>query len=245
MKKIMTIFAAILAFAAVAGAAAQPAQPAQANAQPAPFVRVTGETTATVDADLAILSLGMVQQAKTTLAAREAVTAIADKAISAVAALGVDRKDIRTSGFSITPVYDERPGKQNQIVGYRADCSITVRLEDTGLVAEAIDAATSAGANEVRNLDYRKKNEDELRIETLKRAVANAAAKASAIAATLGRTLGPAISVEEQGYSLRAPDSRLFLAKAAMGSVAASPREAFAPGSIEVSASVAAVFELR
>lgn len=241
MKKTMAIFAAILAFAAVAGAAAQPAQ----ASQPAPYVRVTGEATATVDADLAILSLGLVQQAKTTLAAREAVTAIADKAISAVAALGVDRKDIRTSGFSITPVYDERPGKQNQIVGYRADCSITVRLEDTGLVAEAVDAATGAGANEVRNLDYRKKNEDELRVETLKRAVANAAAKAAAIAATLGRTLGPAISVEEQGYSLRAPDSRLFLAKAAMGSAAASPREAFAPGSIEVSASVAAVFELR
>jgi len=241
MKKTIAIFAAILAFAAAAGAAAQAAQPGL----PARYVRVTGEATATVYADLAILSLGIVQQAKTTLAAREAVTAIADKAISAVAALGVDRKDIRTSGFSITPVYDERAGKQNQIVGYRADCSITLRLEDTGLVAEAVDAATGAGANEVRNLDYRKKNEDELRIETLKRAVANATAKASAIAATMGGTLGPAISVEEQGYSLRAPDSRLYLAKAAMGSVAASPREAFSPGSIEVSASVAAVFELR
>lgn len=241
MKKTIAILSAILAFAAAAGAGAQAAQ----AGQPAPYVRVTGEATATVDADLAILSLGIVQQAKTTLAAREAVTAAADKAIAAVAALGVDRKDIRTSGFSITPVYDERPGKQNQIVGYRADCSITLRLEDTGLVAEAIDAATGAGANEVRNLDYRKKNEDELRVETLKRAVANAAAKAAAIAATLGRTLGPAVSVEEQGYSLRAPDSRLFLAKAAMGSAAASPREAFSPGSIEVSASVVAVFELR
>jgi uncharacterized protein YggE len=241
IARIATIFAAILAFAAAAGAGAQPAQ----AGQPAPYIRVSGEATAIVDADLAILSLGITQQAKTTLAAREAVTAAADKAIAAVAKLGVDRKDIRTSGFSITPVYDERAGKQNQIVGYRADASITVRLEDTGLVAEAIDAATGAGANEVRDLSYRKKNEDELRIETLKRAVANAAAKASAIAATLGGTLGPAISVEEQGYSMRAPDSRLFLAKAAAASVAASPREAFSPGSIEVSASVVAVFELR
>jgi uncharacterized protein YggE len=242
MKKSIAIFATIFAFAAAAGAGAQPAQ---AASQPAPYIRVSGEATATVDADLAILSLGIVQQAKTTLAAREAVTAAADKAIAAVAKLGVDRKDIRTSGFSITPVYDERAGKQNQIVGYRADASITLRLEDTVLVAEAIDAATGAGANEVRDLSYRKKNEDELRIETLKRAVANAAAKASAIAATLGGTLGPAISVEEQGYSMRAPDSRLFLAKGVAAAVAASPREAFSPGSIEVSASVVAVFELR
>ena len=61
------------------------------------------------------------------------------------------------------------------------------------------------------------------------------------MAETLGRKLGKAIGVEEQGYSLRAPDTRLYMAKA-MG---ASSQEAFAPGSVEVSASVSIVFEME
>jgi len=119
--------------------------------------------------------------------------------------------------------------------------SITVTLDDTALAAEAVEAAMGAGANEIRSLDYRKKNEDSLRVETLTLAVANASAKARAMAEALGRKLGKAISVEEQGYSMRAPDSRLYMAKAA----GAGSQEAFAPGSIEVSASVLVVFGME
>ena len=76
MKKTMTIFAAILVFAAAAGAGAQPAQPGQ----PARYVRVTGEATATVDADLAITGISVVDAAETSgigtkVIANEATTA--------------------------------------------------------------------------------------------------------------------------------------------------------------------------
>jgi len=206
-----------------------------------PTIRVTGEAIASVEADMALLNLAIVQQAKTSLAAREAVMASADKVISSLLALGIEKKMIRTSNFRISPVYDERPSKQNLIIGYRGETGVTVTLEDTELVAQAVETAVSAGANEIRGLDYRKKNEDVLRVETLKKAVANAALKAQAMAETLGRKLGKAISVEEQGYSMRAPDSRLYLAK----SMGAGDQEAFSPGSIEVNASVVVVFEME
>ena len=65
-------------------------------------------------------------------------------------------------------------------------------------------------------MNYKKKNEDALRIETLKLAVTNATAKATAMAETLGRKLGKATLAEEQGYSMRAPDMRPYLAKSMM-----------------------------
>ena len=234
-KSTIAIFILVLACAS-AQAQVQPA------AQPqAPTIKVSGEATMTVEADMAVLSLGIVQLAKTPLAVRAAATGTADKVISSLIALGIEKKQIRTSNFNIYPVYDERPNKQNVIVGYRADTTITLTLEDTAVVAQAVETAVGAGANEIRGLNYKKRDEDSLRVETLKQAVVNATAKAAAMAETLGRKLGKAILAEEQGYSMRAPDSRQFLAK----SMAPAAQEAFSPGSIEVSASVSVSFEME
>ena len=214
----------------------------QAQALPqTPTIRVSGEATMTVEADMAVLSLGIAQQGKTPLVVRQAATEAADKVISSLVALGIEKKQIGTSNFNIYPLYDERPNKQNVIVGYKADMTITLTLEDTAVVAQTVETAMGAGANEIRGLNYRKRNEDGLRVETLKLAVANATAKAAAMAETLGRKLGKAILVEEQGYSMRAPDSRQFLAK----SMAPAAQEAFSPGSIEVSAAVSVSFEME
>ena len=206
-----------------------------------PTIRVSGDAKSTVEADIAVLSLGIVQQAKTSLAVREAVTAAADKVVTSLLAIGVEKKQIRTSNFSIYPQYDERPGKQNIITGYKGEAIITLSLDDTALVAQAVETSVGSGANEIRSLDYRKKNEDALRVDMLKQAVANAMDKAAAMAETLGRKLGKAISVEEQGYSMRAPDTRALMAK----SMSVGAQEAFSPGSIEVSASVVVVFEME
>lgn len=206
-----------------------------------PTIRVSGEATVTVEADMATLNLAIIQQAKTPVGAREAVTAAADKVIVAIQALGIEKKQVRTGAFSIYPIYDERPGKQNIVTGYRGETGITVTLMDTALVAGTVDAAVNAGANEIRSLTYGKKDEESLRVATLQQAVVNAMTKAAAIAETLGRKLGKAISVQEEGSSLHAPDTRVYMAKA----IGASSQEAFAPGSMEMSASVIVVFEME
>jgi len=240
MKKTVYLFLAVLALTSAAGAQTFPATQPAAQA-PVPTIRVSGQATESVEADMATLNLAIVQQAKTPVGAREAVTTAADKVVTAIQALGIEKKLIRTGTFSIYPIYDERPGKQNIVTGYRGETGITVTLKDTALVAGTVDAAVNAGANEIRSLTYGKKDEESLRVATLQQAVANAMTKAAAIAETLGRKLGKAISVEEQGYSLRAPDTRVYMAKA----MVASSQEAFAPGSIEVSASVSVVFEME
>lgn len=240
MRKTMLILLASLALASTASAQASPKLQNKIR-KAMPTIRVSGQATASIEADMATLNLAIIQQAKTPLAAREAVTAAADRVIVAIQALGIEKKHIRTGTFSIYPVYDDRPGKQNLITGYRGETGITVRLEDTALVASTVDAAVNAGANEIRSLNYGKKDEEGLRVATLQAAVANARTKAAAIAETLGRKLGKALTVEEEGSSLRAPDTRVYMAKA----MVASSQEAFAPGSMEMSASVVVVFRME
>ena len=240
MKKILFLFLAVFAWSTTIGAQTIPATQLATQA-PVPAIRVSGQATASVEADIATLNLAIIQQAKTPAGVREALTTAADKVVSAIQALGIEKKLIRTGTFSIYPIYDERPGKQNIVTGYRGETGITVTLEDTALVAGTVDATVNAGANEIRSLNYGKKDEESLRVATLREAVANAMRKAAAIAETLGRKLGKAVSVDEEGYSLRAPDTRAYMAKA----MVASSQEAFSPGSIEVSASVSVVFEME
>ena len=204
-------------------------------------VRVTGEAVKTVDADMAVIRLGIVQQTKTPAAASQAVMATADRTINALVALGIEKKLISTGYFGIYPVYDDRPNKQNEIVGYRADTTLTITVREVSLVGQAVETSLGAGVTEVRGVSYGKKDEESLKNEVLRLAVANAQRKAEVIVGALGRKLGQAVSVEEQGFSMNAPETRVYMAKA-MG---AGASDAFAPGSIEVRASVSILFSME
>lgn len=204
-------------------------------------IRVAGEATLAVDADMAVVRLGIVQQAKTPSAASQAVMGIADKTINALVALGVDKKLISTGYFGIYPVYDDRPGKQNDIAGYRADTTVTLTIKDVSLVGQAVETSLSSGVTEIRGVSYGKKDEETLKNEVLRLSISNALRKAEVIAGALGRKLGSALSVDEQGFSMNAPETRMYMAKA-MGAGAA---DAFAPGSIEVRASVSILFSME
>ncbi len=220
---------------------AQASQGQAANDTQQATIRVSGEAVKTVDADMAVIRLGIVQQAKTPTAASQAVMAAADKTINALVALGIEKKLISTGYFGIYPVYDDRPNKQNEIVGYRADTTLTVTVREVSLVGQAVEASLGAGVTEVRGVSYGKKDEEALKNEVLRLAVASAQRKADVIAGALGRRLGSAISVDEQGFSVNAPETRLYMAKA-MG---AGAPDAFAPGSIEVRASVSILFAME
>lgn len=211
-----------------------------AGAQPAQTIRVVGEATLSVDADMAVLAFGVVQQAKTPTLAQQAVSFASDRILASITSLGIDRKKARTGNFSMYPVYDDKPGKQNEIIGYRAETSITITLEDVKQVALVMERALMSGANQIQNLQFQKKDEEGLRLQLLKEAAANAARKAQAIADGLGLSIIKAISVEEQSYSMSSPNREMYMTKAMAG----SGQDPFASGSIVLTASVSATFEV-
>lgn len=229
----MFVLVAACLFIATAGAGAQAAL--------APSIRVTGSARLSVEADKAILSLAIVQQAKTPTLARQAVATAADMVINAIEALGIERRNIATRNFTVYPMYDDRPGKQNLIVGYRADESLVITIDDVSLTAQLVEAAMGSGATEIRGLEYGKKDEAALKLRVLADAAADARSKAEALAQALGVRAGAPLSIEELGYSSGQPDMRPYMAKAAL----AESADAFSPGSIDLSAEVSVVFAIE
>jgi len=240
-KATVLVLAVMFSILAVSAAAAQSGQSDGTDASRTiqRTLRVSGEASARVPADMAVLDFGIVLQAKTALAAKDAVTIAAARVNGALLALGIEREEIQTGNFDIQPLYDDRPGKQSVITGYTAAAGITVRLDDTSLVAKAVEAAIGAGANEVRSLEYGRKDSAALKLQTLSQAALQARTKAAALAEALGVTLGKPLQIEEQGFALRAYSLRGVDMKAL------DVQKAFAPGSVETSASVSILFEIR
>lgn len=211
-----------------------------ANAQTTQTIKVVGEAAMSIDADMAVLILGIVQQAKTPTLAQQAVSLASDRILLSITALGIDRKKTRTGNFSMDAVYDDKPGKQNEIIGYRAKTSITITIEDLKQVATIMERALFSGANQIQSLQFQKKDEEALHLQLLKEAAENAARKAQAIAYGLGLSMLKPVSVEEQSYSLQTPNRELYMTKA----LADSGQNPFSAGSIELTASVSALFEV-
>lgn len=206
-------------------------------------IRVSGSYQNTVIADMAVLTLSVTKQAATPLMVQNAVTNSADKIVRALLSLGIERKDIATSAFSLSAIYNDEEGKQNEIVGYRSTSTITTTIYDTSKVSAVVQTGMEAGANGIESLNYQKKDAEAMEIEMYQKAVLNAMDKAQAMAQTLGATLGKPVTVEEQSFSARGQNEPVYFMKAMAGPSA--PEDAFAPGSLQVSASVRIVFELQ
>ena len=122
--------------------------------------------------------------------AEEALNISASKAsaiISALKDLGIEDKDIKTSGIHVSPRYDFEV-KPPKIVGYEATYTIVVRIRDIDLVGKAIDAAFSAGADGMYGVQFTVSDEKkaELMQQAIKAAVEDADEKAKIIADSLG-----------------------------------------------------------
>ncbi|HEY9054267.1 MAG TPA: SIMPL domain-containing protein [Rectinemataceae bacterium] len=203
---------------------------------------VSGEALIRVQPDLAAVTFGISVQAKTPSAARDAALSASDAVVKTLAASGLDKKDIRTGSFGLWPVYDDRPGKQQSLIGYRAEAEIEIRLANLALLSQVVEAATGAGANEVRNLVFKNADESRIRADVLASAAVNALVKAKAVAEALGMRLAKILKVEEGGGASLVPNQALYaLKRADSGSTA----EAFSPGSIEYRASIGIVYALE
>src|SRR4051794_4581069 len=76
----------------------------QQNTQP-PTISVTGEGEVRADPDMATISVGVTAVAPTSQAAMDEVNRKLAGVVSGARALGVDNRDLQTSGLSLQPIY--------------------------------------------------------------------------------------------------------------------------------------------
>jgi len=121
------------------------------------------------------------------------------RVLSALADLGVRRRDVTTTGMALRPVLDYSSGGPPVITGYAASQDHTVLVRELPQAGEALSAVADAGGNAVRMGSVRLQigDPDALLREARTAAFAEARAKAEQYAAASGRRLGEVVSVRE------------------------------------------------
>lgn len=219
--------------------------PVRVTTTQASDLSVVGEGKVEVVPDQASLDAGiLVANASTVEAAQKEINDKNNAIIVALEKLGVDKKDIKTSNYSVNPNQDYNPGVGGRITGYTGNVTVTVTIRDTALVSEISQAVTTAGANQVYNVQYTVNNPEKFREEARNKAIENAKQQAQALADSLGIRLGKVVNVVEstpngQGFG---PMYREVANLDGMGGANAPTLQ---PGTQEITSVVTLYFEKR
>ncbi|NBX46510.1 MAG: DUF541 domain-containing protein [Chloroflexi bacterium] len=167
-------------------ASAAPIAPQTATAS---GITVTGESSVTVQPDVAYLTMGIRTEARTAREATDLNATQANAVIDALKRAGVPVGGIRTSGLSLNPIFTPRPPNDNRppaISSYEAINQVSVTIDDISRAGEIYDAAVNAGANSAGRLLFGVRNERDVTRQALEQAASDARGKADAIASGLG-----------------------------------------------------------
>ncbi|MEF2073328.1 SIMPL domain-containing protein [Consotaella aegiceratis] len=220
--------------------AAKPVEPGRIS------VGATGEATA--QPDMAMTSFTVLREGETARAALDAANDAMAEVIAGMKDLGIEARDLQTSGFSIDPQYrQEAPSSEGtrnppQIVGYEVRNSLSVRVRDLGQLGTVLDKAVTLGVNQGGNISFLVADSDATEQAARRDAVTKARAAAQTLAEAAGVTLGRVMTINEGGGPVMPmPMERATFAMAA-DAKASVPIET---GENTVRVSVNVVFEIE
>ena len=210
-------------------------------------ITVTGTGTVAAKPDIALISFGVLREAKTARRALDENTKAMAAIFKAMKAAGIADRDIQTSQFSIQPkyVYPKQSSSGDQpaprIVGYSVTNNLTIRvrkLDDTGKI---LDQVVSLGVNSGGNIQFRNSNTFDLLQEAREKAVENAKKKAATLAETAGVRMGRVLLISEPVSQTVGTDIRRARLSVAAAEGAAVP---IAAGEQEYRVNVQVTWEL-
>jgi uncharacterized protein YggE len=160
---------------------------------------VTGEASVAVAPDTALIRVGVANDAKSAREASEGNAKLMAPVIAALKEAGIAEGDIQTAHLSIQPMQEpQRQGPPRGTI-FRASNQVTAKIRDIGRVAEVIDRALAAGANEVLGVSFVVDDPSPVLDRIRGEALANAHRKAEIYAKAVGAGVGRAVNIEEDG----------------------------------------------
>jgi len=232
MKTRLLLVAVPLVLAAALAAATLPGSASSAAAEALDGgITVVGTAAVTSVPDRAELSFGVESQGQTAKAALAANATEMRKVIAAVKAAG--GTDVKTQSVSLSPRYNE----QNEVQAFVATNTVSATIKTVARAGALIDAAVTAGANQVYGPSLSSGDQTEQYRQALRAAVANARASAQALAAAANLSLGRVTAIAESGG---APQPLAEAANKLMAD-SATPVE---PGTQQTTASVTVTFSV-
>lgn len=209
-------------------------------------VVVSGDALVQARPDTAMISVAVVTQAQTALAAQQENARRSEAMVRALKAAAGAGAEVETSGYSLQPQYTYRENQTPLIRGYEARNTVTVTLGDLSKVGPVIDAATAAGANNIDSLSFTLRRDEPARDQALAAATREALRKAQVMAVALGGRVGRIVEVQEASAGRPVP---IYDPRAARGGIAGKTMEmAQTPieiGTLDIRAQVQLVAEIN
>ena len=220
------------AFASVAATASEPGTRA-------PQIVTSGTAEVEIPATTARFSIAISERAASAAQAGSQSTLTAREVSRALKAAGITGAEIAASRLTVGPVwaYDEKSGRQRRIA-FEATTTMQIETNRLEQLGTYLDAALSAGATQISEIEFSARDVDEARRRALAEALARAQGDAQVIAHAAGGHLGaPLLLTTEPTAEPRPIGFQPLAVAAARGLRAAAPPDIL-PSRINVTARV-------
>jgi uncharacterized protein len=196
-KHAVAMVVAIL-FISAAAAAAQTPGP-QPSGAPISTIRVAGKGSVQAEPDTATIRIGVTTEDANAQHAVQANTAATAKVISELQGASIEKKDLKTSNFSVYAQNRTEGENKRQVTSYRVSNTVMATIRDISKIGDILTKAVAAGSNQINGPSFSISEPGKYLNEARKKAVENAMEKARAYAAAAGMKLGEVLEISEPG----------------------------------------------
>lgn len=205
-------------------------------------INVTGNAQVILAPDIAYISIGVHSEAKS---ASEAVTSNNSQTqavIDAIKAQGVDPKDIQTTNFSVYQQEKFSPSGESLGTFFMVDNTVYVTIRDITKIGAILDAAISAGANNIYGITFDVQNKEAALATGRDQAMVDAQTQAEQLAKAAGVTLG---AVQNISYYSSSPSPIYYDNKVAPAGVGGGGSVPISTGQLTLTVSVSVTYGIK
>ncbi|NCN53101.1 SIMPL domain-containing protein [Candidatus Wolfebacteria bacterium] len=212
---------------------------------PAKTITVSAEGKSITAPDIASFSFSVVAEGNDPEKIAEDNNKKINEAITLVKQKGIEEKDIKTTGYNLSPRYEyDEVRRMSFISGYRLTQTVELKIRDFSKISEILGELPKIGINQIGSLTFNVDEPEQYRSEAREEALEKAREKAKEMAKQAGVRLGDVVSFNESGGQ-----PPIFYEKYGLGGVstdaAYAPSPSIEPGSQEINVTVSVTYEIK
>ncbi|HYF10619.1 MAG TPA: SIMPL domain-containing protein [Candidatus Paceibacterota bacterium] len=176
-------------------------------------ITVDGRGEVNYKPDIATFTFAVTEEGKTVAEAQAKSSERMDKALKFLKDSGVEDKDVKTTGYHISPKYSYQTSAtcvpygpcvppDPKIVGYTVSQNVEVKVRKTDEAGDLLSGIGNVGVQNVSSLMFSVDDEEKYKREARAKAIEDARAKAKALASDLDVRIVRVVSFSEAGYPM-------------------------------------------
>lgn len=196
IKYSLVIFVVLAVYCAFWGPAAQYGE----SLYPARTISVAGEGQIVAQPDIANVIFAVVSEGSNPATVQENNSETMNKVLEFVKGQGVDEKDIKTSGYNLSPRYSyNQDTGRSYIYAYELNQTVTIKVRDLDKVGDIVGGLGRQGINQIQSVSFDIDDSNELLTQAREKAFKDAEEKAKSMATASGTRLGKIVNFSESG----------------------------------------------